>query len=137
MNQQRHEFTIAGAKVTLTERSYTGRTREYTAAPRLYVSVENDAETVIGNLMNRTRRPYNVYKTLIHGTTLGKHLDLSKLSWSQHAGCTCNCSPGFILNNQRVMIDSMTFTYFDVWVTLNAGAPTVNEAKPAREFASV
>ena len=89
MNQQRHEFTITGAKVTLTERRYSGRTREYTAAPRLYVSVENDAETVIGNLMNRTRRPYNVYKTLIHGTTLGKHLDLSKLSWSQHIGRRC------------------------------------------------
>jgi hypothetical protein len=96
----------------------------------MYVSVAD--ETIMDNLANRKRRPYNVYKTLIHSSALASVLDLSKLSWSQHAGCTCNCSPGFILNRQTLKNEAGDyFNYFDIWVTLE-NAPTVDETKPAR-----
>jgi hypothetical protein len=95
----------------------------------MYVTIE--AESVLANLMNRKRRPYNLYKTLIHSSGIGDVLDLSKLSWSQHAGCSCPCSPGFVLNHQYPEIDGETYVYFDVWVALD-GALNVDERKAPR-----
>lgn len=122
---------IPGARVTIYTRHYSDR--DYTSAPRLYVDVEN--ETVLDNLANRKRRPYNVYKKMIRATALDQIFDLTKLSWSQKAGCSCPCSPGFILNKQSVEIDGeRQWCGFDIWVTLT-GAPSVDERKPARELA--
>lgn len=126
-----YEVTFPGGKITFMERKWSAHTRssEMSAAPRMYVSVTD--ETIMDNLANRKRRPYNVYKTLIHSSGLNKVLNLSKLSWSQHAGCTCNCSPGFILNWQPVTVDGKTLYKWDAWVTLES-APAVDETKPAR-----
>jgi hypothetical protein len=123
-------------KLTLIERKwYKGTThREFFAAPRMYVSVTD--ETIIDNLMNRKRRPYNVYKTLLRGSLLEQVLDLGNLKWSQHAGCTCNCSPGFILPSQQVSIGGHEFRNFDLWVDL-ATAPSVNEKIAPRLIAAV
>jgi len=131
--QRRHTVEFTGGSITFTERRYTS-SRELTAAPRMYVSIED--ETLMSNLANRKRRPYNVYKSMIHSSGLAGVLDISKLSWSQHAGCTCNCSPGFILKSQQVTFDDGSSTcYWDAWVKLH-GASHVDDSKPARVLAS-
>jgi hypothetical protein len=135
---QRFEIKVAGATLTIIPRSYHyGYKNDYFKAPRMYVSVAD--ETIMDNLANRKRRPYNIYKTLIHSSDIASVLDLSKLSWSQKAGCSCPCSPGFILNPQILKDEDgnrVNFTYFDVWVTLE-NAPSVDETKPARVLAGL
>jgi hypothetical protein len=124
---------VPGATLEIIPRRLQGitRDRDYTKAPRMYVSMSAAGETVLDNLLNRKRRPYNIYKTLIHSSGIGSVLDLSKLSWSQHAGCSCPCSPGFVLNRQYPEIEGDVYAYFDVWVTLH-GAPSVDERKAPR-----
>jgi len=135
---QRFEIKVAGATLTIMPRTYKyGYKNDYFKAPRMYVSVAD--ETIMDNLANRKRRPYNIYKTLIHSSDIASVLDLSKLSWSQKAGCSCPCSPGFILNPQILKDEDgnrVSFTYFDVWVTLE-NAPSVDETKPARVLAGL
>ena len=128
-----YEVAFPGGKITFMERKWSAHTRssEMSAAPRMYVSVAD--ETIMDNLANRKRRPYNVYKTLIHSSDIASVLNLSGLRWSQHAGCTCNCSPGFILNSVQSVKDEdgNYLSHFDIWVTLE-NAPAVDETKPAR-----
>jgi hypothetical protein len=117
--------------------SYRGW-REFELEPRMYVTIKD--ETILDNLVNRTRRPYNVYKTLIHSSNLGEFIDLSKLTWSQRAGCTmCPCSPGFILNRQPMAIgdDDQECYNFDLWLTLTGDIDHINHAKPPRVLAMV
>lgn len=144
MNNDRDRITIKvkGAELTFISRSqprwrpgYTQRDRnrewrEYNEAPRLYVSVAD--ETILENLENRRRRPYNVYKKMIAASGINAVLNLESLRWSQNAGCTmCPCSPGFIASKQRVAVGATEFVNFDVWVKLD-GAPSIDERKPAR-----
>lgn len=127
-------ISIRGGELTLIARRYYAdmRSSEWNAAPRLYVSVNSGADfDVMESLMNRKRRPYNIYKTMIHSSSLKDIVNLDKLSWSQYAGCSCPCSPGFILNHQSVMIDGESHYKWDAWLTLT-GAPTVDESKLAR-----
>ena len=121
-------------KVTIHQRDSRLPWREYSAAPRMYVGVKD--ESILDNMMNRKRRPYNVYKTMIHGSLLGQMFDLSKLQWSQYAGCSCPCSPGFILPKQVLNIGGHTFSNFDVWVTFE-GAPAVDESKAPRALVGI
>lgn len=138
---------VPGATLTFIERrqptwglrmtagEYNRDWREYKSAPRMYVSVGD--ESILENLANRCRRPFNVYKTMIHSSGIGRVLNLSQLRWSKNAGCTmCPCSPGFILSMQDVTTPEFTFTNFDVWVTLD-GAPSVDERKAPRVLAGV
>jgi hypothetical protein len=119
--------------VYYTQRDWNRDWREYHQAPRLYVRVAD--ETILENLENRRRRPYNVYKKMIAASGIGSVLNLESLRWSQHAGCEmCSCSPGFIIGKQRITIGAMEFADYDVWVTLD-GAPSVDERKPARVIA--
>ena len=63
---------------------------------RIYVWIKG--ESILGNLLNRRSRPYNYYKTEIIPTAL-RALGIDpakKVNWSQKAGCSCPCSPGFI-----------------------------------------
>ena len=120
---------IPGATLTFIARRPSYGDRSYTSAPRMYVDVKD--ETIFDNLANRKRRPYNVYKTLLWSLNFKGVLRLGKLQWSQYAGCSCPCSPGFILPSQRVVIGGESTYYFDVWVTLE-GAPAVDEAKAPR-----
>lgn len=70
--------------------------REYKKAPRLYVWPEG--ESVLENLQNRHFRPYKYWLEHVVPQVL-KEFDLkpTKVRWSQKAGCSCGCSPGFIL----------------------------------------
>jgi len=78
----------------VTERNEWGRSRVY---------VWPEGESLIENLMNRRQRPYNVYKKEVL-PKLFEQLGLPstvRARWSRYAGCTCPCSPGFILEGVR------------------------------------
>lgn len=136
MNTSKDKYTcrLRDITVTIIPRTWGKHTRssEYYAEPRMYVDVKEN--NLLENLMNRTRRPYNVYKTMIHDSLLGQMFNLGKLRWSQRAGCSCPCSPGFILPRQTVNIGGRTFSNFDVWITIE-NAPSVDETKPPRQIA--
>lgn len=53
-------------------------------------------ESVIENLANRTSRPLGLYRKLIPQILTQAGLPQQKVRWSQYAGCSCPCSPGFI-----------------------------------------
>lgn len=64
--------------------------------PRVYYS--HTDETVWDNLANRRCRPVTIYRK--HLPEVLKFLGLpadTKYRWSQYAGCSCGCSPAFIL----------------------------------------
>lgn len=57
-------------------------------------------EKLIDNLMNRRQRPYTMYRKELIPQIL-KEMKLpanTKVFWRQNAGCSCGCSPGFIVD---------------------------------------
>lgn len=64
------------------------------------ISFFHDGENVLEDLFNRHSRPHKLYRTLF--PKIQKLLNLKapiKATWSQYAGCSCPCSPGFIVTN--------------------------------------
>lgn len=123
MNMNMKAVELSCGKLEIIQRDW----RDKTSAPRLYVWA-GGRFSVLEHLENRTRRPYNIFKKIIRASELGEHIDISKLSWSQYAGCPCPCSPGFILNPQG--IEGIGYQW-DAHLYLE-DAPTTNAAKPGR-----
>lgn len=75
----------------------------YSAKARIYFFVKN--ESVVDNLLNRRSRPYQAYRAILP-TVLAAAGFSSELAqsarWSQKAGCSCGCSPGFIVDHRDV-----------------------------------
>jgi len=66
-------------------------------------------ETIIENLVSRRSRPHNEYRKVTGDILdkLGLDKDM-KFHWDQKAGCTCGCSPGFVLegdHNHNIFVD--------------------------------
>lgn len=64
--------------------------------PRVYFFEKN--ESILANLDRRHYRPHQEYRKLLR--QIYKQLNFPpgvKAKWSQYAGCSCPCSPGFIL----------------------------------------
>lgn len=65
-------------------------------------------EGILENLMKRHSRPYEEYKKevlpLVKAWLAANRPDVNELEigrhvgWSQKAGCSCGCSPGFIVD---------------------------------------
>lgn len=146
-NQRRIEFGTLTGRVTVIPRGYD----EKISKPRVYVSTD-ESFNLVEDLENRTRRPYLAWKPLVvkafdelhyRGVLTFIKQDESKLklSWSQYAGCSCPCSPGFILGNCESIYflnpegsdpdDRRREFHFDIYVTLK-GAPSVDESKEQR-----
>ena len=94
-------------EVTLRPKSGSSSKRNATDfyhRPRIYVHL--DGETILENLENRTERPYTVFKTEVL-PPLFRLLGLRnvKAGWSQRAGCSCPCSPGFIVKEDATPCD--------------------------------
>ena len=81
--------------VSVNERSY--KDRAYASKTRIYVWPKG--ESLLDNLQNRKTRPYSVFRKEVIPAVLAQ-LNLPsdvKVKWSQYAGCSCPCSPGFIV----------------------------------------
>jgi hypothetical protein len=67
-----------------------------------HLSVSMLGESVWDNLMNRRNRPTKIWKMVAETAlaSLGMEEELfAKMYWSQKAGCSCGCSPAFIMPN--------------------------------------
>lgn len=83
------------------------------AYPRLHVFPKG--ETLLQDLARRKSRPYNVYKKEVIPQVMEimerehqKEFELisgKKIKWSQYAGCSCPCSPGFIIESNNSLFD--------------------------------
>ena len=131
--RKRLQFDVPGASVLVIERRHSYE-RGWNKAPRMYVDV-SEQFNVIEDLMNRHRRPYAAWRKAVRRALAGVNIDLSKMAWSQKAGCSCPCSPGFVLNKQNLEVNGEVFYLYDIWVTL-VGAPSVDETKVARDLVS-
>ena len=113
--------------------------RDFSKKSRVFVWA--DDESILDNLQNRTRRPYEAWRVLAikvlrqlvdqNGRPLWKpehDAEALRLRWSQRAGCSCPCSPGFIIE------EGMRFGLRDGDIFIHMIAPTVDESKPARQL---
>ena len=89
--------------------SYRRDLRDYAARPKAYVFLEG--ETIFENLANRRSRPVKAYRGLLEMALADAGEENATYYWSQKAGCSCGCSPGFILSNTK---DNK----FDIFITL-------------------
>ena len=114
-------------KVDERERSrYSGNGnnyRGYFSKPKIYIWPED--ESILDNLMNRRSRPYQFYRKEVLPEVfkqLGWDPD-TKVRWSQYAGCTCPCSPGFRIQDWVTVPsekwDDEQTPFFDVHVTVS------------------
>jgi len=75
--------------------------RQRAQKPRVYIFPEG--EGVFENLVNRFDRPSKLYRREVMPAVLEK-MGLpadTKYVWNQYAGCSCGCSPGFIIHTRR------------------------------------
>lgn len=65
------------------------------AKPRMYL--HHSDETIADSLAGRRNRPIDIYQKFFPKIEEALGMELGKTRWSQKAGCSCPCSPGFIL----------------------------------------
>lgn len=135
MNATATDFTVADFSTNTRDWGYysgTGPYRRYYTNRRqsdrpdghsiAYVRVEN--ENVLEDLVNRTSRPYTLWKNAVEEVLRSEGIEFKALRWSQKAGCSCPCSPGFIIQGGPRGLN--------VHITLSADAPKAVDG-PARE----
>jgi hypothetical protein len=92
--------TIAIKYINVKDRkpvSYGREFRSYIAKPRVYICI--DSENIIQNIEQRRQRPVAEFRKLMPEILKQAGLEDVKFRWSQTAGCSCGCSPGFILES--------------------------------------
>lgn len=72
-----------------------GDWRSYEAKPRVYVWFKD--ESVGANLVTRFERKPNRYRPYVKAVLADLGVEYDKLAWGQKAGCSCGCSPGYVL----------------------------------------
>lgn len=115
----------------LGNRWYAADFRGYDSKPRCYVFPKGE-NVIVG----RHNRPTDLYRReVVPAVTekLAAYLNVSassiKLNWSRTAGCSCGCSPGYI-----VTASTLGHKPFDIFVDVEAAddaAAVTPEAKPA------
>ena len=78
------------------------RPRRQGLQPRIYVHPEN--ESIYENFFNRRVRPVSVMKKVALKAFRDRGFDIeaADIVWQQKAGCTCGCSPAFVLTKSFV-----------------------------------
>jgi len=103
-------------QVTISTQPITKRRNAwFKTKTRVYVHPVN--ETIFENLVNRRSRPLNTYREALRKGLSELGVDISKVDykWSQKAGCSCGCSPGFIVDGWDPAIANK-----NVWVCIEA-----------------
>jgi hypothetical protein len=82
--------------VEITENHHRGGGR---AGQRGVIYIWQKDESIADNLIYRRVRPYTVWRKQVLPLLVEKYPRLAnfKFAWSQRAGCSCPCSPGFIV----------------------------------------
>lgn len=101
--------------------SISTRRRDYRESSKSRIYFDVSDETILDNLANRKSRPYTEYRKLLPTVFEALEFDPSdpnlKASWSQYAGCSCPCSPGFVIHN------TWPFARTNVWVSIRLAQP--------------
>lgn len=91
------EFATDGYLVTVRQSLDPSRNiKPRSDYPRVFVWDATVEETVMEQLINRRNRPEDLYRAVAEAAFAALGYDEPGLKWSQKAGCTCPCSPGFI-----------------------------------------
>ena len=75
----------------------------------VYVGIEG--ESFWENFADRTSRPHTAWRPYVIQALKNAGVEFKNIRWSQKAGCSCPCSPGFI-------VQGGTYPAKDYWVTL-------------------
>lgn len=68
-------------------------------------------ETILDNLVNRRTRPYTLLRPYVLEALDAAGISVDKMRWSQTAGCSCPCSPGYVLYGAP--------RGYDIWVEVS------------------
>jgi hypothetical protein len=78
------------------QRLYNRQMTEFKQTTRVYVFPSY--YSVMENLSGRRERPWQEWKPIIEAELRDAGYK-GKVRWNQKAGCSCGCSPGFILDD--------------------------------------
>jgi len=97
--------------------------RDFEKATRVYV--DEVGESVLENLRDRTGRPVKAYRAAVVEALKHAGLGDHRLAWSRTAGCSCGCSPGFILRSadgKRSVRHEVDHRPVDIYVKVDKGS---------------
>lgn len=89
--------------------------RDFRKTPRIYIWVKNYNPIHDIGTGERYNKPYRDIRPMLPEilTKLGINPDGLKFRWSRYAGCTCPCSPGFIVSGY---VPKSSEDYFDIHI---------------------
>lgn len=99
-NPEPKKFRFFGLNATIQVRRKGGTWREMNG--KSHLSVHMLGESIWDNLMNRRNRPTKIWKMVGETAMASLGLDeelFAKMYWNQRAGCSCGCSPAFVMPN--------------------------------------
>lgn len=92
------------------------------------VYLDFKGETILDNVANRTSRPHQEVKPRIEAKLKKAGIDTTGMRWNQYAGCSCPCSPGFVLPKDRGK---------DIWAVITGLKPRTNDAEAYNRAAQI
>ena len=106
----RHQLGNRQMQVTeISKRDHEVRRLNSRSKTRVFVHPEG--ESIMENLQNRRARPAKLFKPFVEKAAAALGVAFESVGWSQNAGCSCGCSPGFVVKGSHR-------PGFDIHVTL-------------------
>lgn len=126
------------ATVTFSSRAYNETWRERKRKSRLSV-YGKDVESLADNFVNRTRRPYKVYREAAKPFLEALGLPTKGIVWNQYAFCSCPCSPAFIMPTAIIRKVGYSYSSYsrkssvveaivDISINIHESLPMVDES---------
>ncbi len=77
------------------------RIRRLDSRSKTRIFVWPQGENIMDNLENRRQRPAKLWKPFAVAAAAAAGIKFESIGWSQKAGCSCGCSPGFVVKGQH------------------------------------
>lgn len=104
---------LGGMKAKVTRRArYSKR---YNEKVRIFMHITD--ESLAENLVNRRNRPVMEWRKIVQQVLWHYKMD-TKFTFSQYAGCSCPCSPGFILD---------AYCHGTIWIEVHKSPELLND----------
>jgi hypothetical protein len=119
------------ATITFSSRGWKDGYRQRNRKSRLSVYGKT-VESIAENFVNRTRRPYKVYRKAAQPFLEALGLPTKGIVWNQYAFCSCPCSPAFVMPER--IVRGVGFNKYgareaivDIDITIHDELPMVDE----------